>query len=129
MDRSTLRVCGARGAEGPLFDASFIVLASCNGRTYNNVIAPEQARVAGMLPLVAMGSPSERDRQLAYHEEADPAHLAWQTSAPFFAETEARLVEGVRCDPGERLLEIGCGEGGNLHHLRRLPGARYGVDF
>jgi cyclopropane fatty-acyl-phospholipid synthase-like methyltransferase len=71
----------------------------------------------------------ERALQLEYHREADAEHLAWQTEGPYFAETEARLVEGVRVGDGERLLEIGCGEGANLHHLRDVAAARFGIDF
>ena len=69
--------------------------------------------------------------QREHHRRADEAHFLWQTRGPWFARTEAELVAGVRVAPGERLLEIGCGEGGNLHHVAaRSPGARlYGVDF
>jgi SAM-dependent methyltransferase len=74
-------------------------------------------------------STDERALQVDYHRDADRAHVAWQTEGPYFAATEARLVEDIRCDAGERLLEIGCGEGANLHHLRGQPGARFGVDF
>jgi SAM-dependent methyltransferase len=71
----------------------------------------------------------ERALQLAYHRDADAEHLAWQTEGPYFAETEARLLDGVRAEAGERLLEIGCGEGANLHHLRHVEGRRVGIDF
>jgi len=69
------------------------------------------------------------ERQRRHHERADAAHFAWQTGAPYFAATERALLDGVRAAAGERLLEIGCGEGGNLWHLRALDGARFGVDY
>lgn len=72
---------------------------------------------------------AERALQVDYHRVADRAHVDWQIRGPYFADTEARLLDDVRCDAGERLLEIGCGEGANLHHLRGLAGARHGVDF
>jgi len=69
--------------------------------------------------------------QREHHERADADHFRWQTQSPWFAATEAALVDGVHAGPGERLLEIGCGEGGNLHHLReRCANATvFGVDF
>src|SRR4051812_12887518 len=69
--------------------------------------------------------------QRAHYRDANARHFAWQTGAPWFAASEARLVAGVRARPGERVLEIGCGEGGNLHHIREnAPGAQlFGVDF
>jgi SAM-dependent methyltransferase len=66
--------------------------------------------------------------QRAFHREADPEHFDWQTRAPYFSESEARLLEGLRLDAHERLLEIGCGEGGNLHHLRDRGRLRVGID-
>src|SRR5437879_501659 len=68
--------------------------------------------------------------QSDYFERADAGHFRWQTQAPWFAATEADLVRGAG-RAGERVLEIGCGEGGNLHHLRaQSPGLRlFGVDF
>ncbi len=81
---------------------------------------PDEASKGGIDPL-----------QRAHHARADAAHFAWQTEAPWFAGSEAGLLDGVRALPGERLLEIGCGEGGNLHHLAtRAAGVlRVGVDF
>jgi SAM-dependent methyltransferase len=72
-----------------------------------------------------------RAEQRHYWEKADAAHYEWQTAAPYIARTEAALLGGIQLAAGERLLEIGCGEGGNLHHLAvRCPEARlYGTDF
>jgi SAM-dependent methyltransferase len=67
--------------------------------------------------------------QRAYYRAADSAHFTWQTETPYFAAKEAELVAEVQVEAGESLLEIGCGEGGNLFHLRDRPGRRYGVDF
>jgi SAM-dependent methyltransferase len=82
---------------------------------------------------MAAGHTPETDRfvrrQRDYYEHADPGHFTWQTEAPYFAATEADLVADLPLVPEGRLLEIGCGEGVNLHHLRDLPGRRFGVDF
>ena len=71
------------------------------------------------------------DAQRAYWSRGDAAHFAWATSAPYFAGTEAALLDGVTAPVGGTLLEIGCGEGVNLHHLAaRLPSVRLvGVDY
>jgi ArsR family transcriptional regulator len=75
-----------------------------------------------------MSTPSFSDEQRAYWRDADAAHFAWQT-AGFIGAAEAALLEAVDVAPGERLLEIGCGEGGNLHHLAARGARRFGVDF
>jgi SAM-dependent methyltransferase len=72
---------------------------------------------------------SFRTRQREHFSDADPGHFQWQTANAYLARTEAALVTRVRAQVGERLLEIGCGEGGNLHHLRALGAVRFGVDF
>ncbi|MEO6951241.1 MAG: class I SAM-dependent methyltransferase [Polyangia bacterium] len=66
---------------------------------------------------------------MAYHRQADLDHAAWQREGAYFSETEAQLLANVRLEAGEKLLEIGCGEGGNLWHLRGRAGARFGIDF
>jgi SAM-dependent methyltransferase len=69
------------------------------------------------------------EAQRRYYANADAAHFEWQTSGPYFSQTEAALVNSA-LRPGERLLEIGCGEGGNLFHLRNGQSTTlYGVDF
>jgi len=67
-------------------------------------------------------------RQRDYWQDADPAHFAWQTES-YSGTLESRLLGDIRAEAGQRLLEIGCGEGGNLFNLRRLPAVRFGVDF
>jgi ubiquinone/menaquinone biosynthesis C-methylase UbiE len=67
--------------------------------------------------------------QRRYWDNADVTRFAWQTRNRVMAPTEAALVERVAPRPGERLLEIGCGEGANLHHLRAGGAIRFGVDF
>lgn len=66
--------------------------------------------------------------QQAYHRDADAAHFAWQTAGPYFAQTEADLLASVAVSEHEQLLEIGAGEGGNLHHLRQRGALRIGIE-
>ncbi|MCU1277972.1 MAG: SAM-dependent methyltransferase [bacterium] len=68
------------------------------------------------------------DLQRQHWQDADPAHFAWQTES-YSGALESRLLGHIPTEPGQRLLEIGCGEGGNLFNLRALPVARFGVDF
>jgi SAM-dependent methyltransferase len=69
------------------------------------------------------------DEQRSYWSDLDAAHFRWQTRGPYFAATEAALLAHVDVRAGERLLEIGCGEGANLHHLAGRGAKRFGVDF
>jgi SAM-dependent methyltransferase len=69
--------------------------------------------------------------QKRYWSEVDEAHYRWQTFGPYIAATEARLLAGVELRPGEQFLEIGCGEGANLHHItaRTAEAKIFAVDF
>jgi SAM-dependent methyltransferase len=60
--------------------------------------------------------------------EASPDHFAWQTAAPGVAERERELVQSVFLPLGERVLDLGCGEGATLFHLGEPAGA-VGVDL
>jgi SAM-dependent methyltransferase len=70
--------------------------------------------------------------QRAHFAEADREHFAWQTSAPGFAAREAAFVQELLAGSPRPLLEIGCGEGANLLHLRagaqRDDGLCVGID-
>ncbi len=66
------------------------------------------------------GSKFERV-QRAHFERADDRHFVWQTRGPGFAVREARLLALALAPVTRPLLEIGCGEGGNLFHLLALP--------
>ncbi|MSP61943.1 MAG: SAM-dependent methyltransferase [Myxococcales bacterium] len=75
-----------------------------------------------------MDTPSFGEQRV-YWQGVDPAHFAWQTEGPYIAATEAALLADVEVSPGESLLEIGCGEGANLHHLAGRGARLFGVDF
>ncbi|HWE30215.1 MAG TPA: methyltransferase domain-containing protein [Polyangia bacterium] len=68
-------------------------------------------------------------KQQTYWRGADAVRFDWQTRNPVLARREAALAQRVLLRAGERLLEIGCGEGANLHHLRDDGALRFGVDF
>jgi len=55
--------------------------------------------------------------QREHHAQASSVHYDFQTRDPVLAKTEAALLSPVWAGPSERLLEMGCGEGGNLYHL------------
>ncbi len=59
---------------------------------------------------------------------ADPDHFYWQTTAPFVSDRERELCEKAFLPLGERVLDLGCGEGATLYHLNGPPGA-VGIDL
>jgi SAM-dependent methyltransferase len=60
--------------------------------------------------------------------EASPEHFAWQTTGPGIAERERALLASAFLPLGERVLDLGCGEGATLFHLGAPKGAT-GVDL
>ncbi len=66
-------------------------------------------------------------RQWSYFKDADEAKFRWQTTGPVFSASEGELVS-VAVGKGS-LLEVGCGEGGNLFHLGRGKGLTVGLDY
>ncbi len=67
--------------------------------------------------------------QIEHFAGADEAKFAWQTTNPYLKQTEGELLSTVRVEATDRLLEVGCGEGANLEHLRMVPARTVGVDF
>ncbi len=60
--------------------------------------------------------------------DAAPEHFDWQTRGPFVSEREGELVRAAFLPLGQRVLDVGCGEGATLHHLGAPAGA-VGVDL
>lgn len=58
-----------------------------------------------------------RDLQRSFFEHADVEHFHWQTTNPLIAATERELLAGFPFPPRGAVLEVGCGEGGNLANL------------
>jgi len=59
---------------------------------------------------------------------AAPEHFVWQTTAPFVSDRERDLVRAAFLPLGERVLDVGCGEGATLVHLGAPAGAT-GIDL
>lgn len=57
------------------------------------------------------------DSQRSFFEAADESHFRWQTENPLIASTERELLDGFPVVARGTLLEVGCGEGGNLCNL------------
>lgn len=79
----------------------------------------------------SLSEASDRDghaaRQRSYFKAADEAKFRWQTTGPLFASSERQLVSVAAGDGS--LLEVGCGEGGNLYHLGPGDGLKVGIDY
>lgn len=78
---------------------------------------------------------SGRDRGLVQEQllasefgNAEPEHFVWQTEAPFVADCERDLVRKAFLPLGDRVLDLGCGEGATLLHLGREDRAT-GIDL
>jgi SAM-dependent methyltransferase len=71
---------------------------------------------------------TDRASQLAHFREADSTHYRWQTEDGRFASSERELLLSAGLPTEGSLLEIGCGEGGNLFHLGARAGW-VGIDF
>lgn len=67
--------------------------------------------------------------QVQYFANADAAKFYWQTSDSYLAKTERALIDHIQLTPTERLLEVGCGEGGNLKLLGAARPRPVGVDY
>lgn len=63
--------------------------------------------------------PSFPEDQRRFFARADAGHFAWQTENPYFARTERDLLAGFPLGPDRVVLEVGCGEGGNVANLVR----------
>jgi SAM-dependent methyltransferase len=60
--------------------------------------------------------------------DADVEHFSWQTRCPYVSERERELVRAAFEPLGERVVDLGCGEGATLAHLGAPEGA-VGVDL
>jgi len=67
--------------------------------------------------------------QAVHFAHADAAKFTWQTKDAYLSPTERLLLKHVSVHGSDRLLEIGCGEGGNLELMNSLPAGAVGVDF
>lgn len=67
--------------------------------------------------------------QTNYFEEAEAGKFFHQTTHPYFSLTEKSLLDTVQPQAGERLLEVGCGEGGNLFFFRDRGARLFGIDL
>lgn len=59
---------------------------------------------------------------------ANPEHFHWQTSGAVVSEHERALVHSAFLPLGQRILDLGCGEGATLFHLDAPEGAT-GLDL
>lgn len=67
--------------------------------------------------------------QRDYFDGADERKFRWQTTDPYLAATERALLERTDIGRTDRLLEVGCGEGGNLKLLTAAAKLTVGVDL
>lgn len=76
----------------------------------------------------------DKETQVAFYRRADASRFVNRVENPFIARKERALARRLAALAGTdtpAVLEVGCGEGGNLHYLsREIPGASLvGMDF
>src|SRR5207245_3577949 len=67
--------------------------------------------------------------KVSHFASPDQAKCLLQTPDAYSAKTERALLDRVPVKSSDRLLEVGCGEGGNLQLLGLTPLSAVGVDF
>jgi SAM-dependent methyltransferase len=75
-----------------------------------------------------MGLVDEKDALEKAFGRAQAEHYVWQTEHPVVAREERELVRRAFEPLGQRVLDLGCGEGATLFHLGSPPGAT-GLDL
>lgn len=76
------------------------------------------------------GTPSRFQRLQSEHfSRVDEPKFRWQTTDPYMARTERDLLARVPVGRTDRLLEVGCGEGGNLKLMETCAAGTVGVDY
>jgi len=50
--------------------------------------------------------------------KAEPEHFRWQTQNPYISKSERELVNAAFLPLGSKVLDLGCGEGATLYHLK-----------
>jgi SAM-dependent methyltransferase len=75
-----------------------------------------------------MGLVDENEALTDAFGRAAPEHFEWQTQGLVVSEHERELVRRAFLPLGERVLDLGCGEGATLVHLGEPAGA-HGVDL
>lgn len=86
-------------------------------------------RTATSEPRTEAGPASFDSVQWADFRQADGRHYAWQTSFPPLADAERAMVLAAVGGLRGSILEVGCGEGANLHHARGAPLSFVGSDW
>jgi len=69
------------------------------------------------------------DNQVKYFRNADARKYWWMTANPYFSSKEKELLQLLNRLRPTSILEIGCGEGGNLANLEYQAGMAIGIDL
>ena len=72
-----------------------------------------------------------KKQQMQRFSWAETRRFLWQTGHPYVSLMEKKLLEPVADMPGERVLEVGCGEAANIINLTAISEKRQwtGADF
>lgn len=69
------------------------------------------------------------DCQTAYFHKADRKRFCWMTRNALMRHCQQTLLCALAVPAGQRVLEIGCGEGANLYALSTAQAGLFGIDL
>ena len=82
----------------------------------------------GICCFMDIGSSKSMHNRISFNND-DKARLAWLTGNKFIVKTEKILLQNIKTEGIDNILEVGCGEGANIYNLYSGEKKFVGVDI